>query len=103
MNIKPRFWKIALRHGSGAVVLMVVTSLEPAAYAFNGQARETKSEVPEGFEIYLKAPEKTVIKAVQTVIENDTIQGTWIYDTDKTVTGAVPTTGTASRLAFGNT
>jgi hypothetical protein len=101
VNTESPFRKIASRWASSAgfgtmiLILLVVMSLAPAAYAFNGQARDTKSEVPEGFEIYLKAPEKTVIKAVQSVIENDTIQGTWIYDTDKTVTGAVPETSSA--------
>jgi hypothetical protein len=56
------------------------------------QARQKKSDVPEGFEIYLKVPEATVITAVKSVIEEDAIQGTWIYDTDKVITGAVSET-----------
>lgn len=77
------------------LAVAVLFSLANAGHALGGQARDQKSDVPEGFEIYLKVPEKTVIKAVQSVIENDTIQGTWIYDTDKTVTGAVPETSSA--------
>ncbi len=61
-----------------------------SSYAQIFPAHQKNSDVPEGFEIYLKAPEATVIKAVQDVIEDDTIQGTWIYDTDKVITGAVP-------------
>jgi hypothetical protein len=78
-----------------AIVLSLVLSFPNTNYGFSGQARDKKSDVPEGFEIYLKAPEATVIKAVQLVIENDTIQGTWVYDKDKTVTGAVPETSSA--------
>jgi hypothetical protein len=79
--------------------LIVVTALAIVLFlpsANYGQARDKKSsDIPEGFEIYLKAPEATVIKAVQLVIENDTIQGTWVYDQDKSITGAVPETSSA--------
>ena len=69
--------------------------LGASALAFPPRSLDQKSDVPEGFEIYLKAPEATVIKAVQFVIEDDTIQGTWIYERDKTLSGAVPETSSA--------
>jgi hypothetical protein len=75
--------------------ILVVLTFEPLAFASAVQNHDKKSDIPEGFEIYLKAPEATVIKAVQLVIEDDTIQGTWIYDTDKTLTDAVPETSSA--------
>jgi hypothetical protein len=75
--------------------MLVVLAFEVSTLASGVQTHDKKSDIPEGFEIYLKAPEATVIKAVQLVIENDTIQGTWIYDTDKTLTDAVPETSSA--------
>ena len=75
--------------------IIVVLMLGASASAFPPRSLDQKSDVPEGFEIYLKAPEATVIKAVQFVIEDDTIQGTWIYERDKTLSGAVPETSSA--------
>jgi len=75
--------------------MIVVIAMQSAGFASSRQARDKKSDIPEGFEIYLKAPEATVIKAVQLVIEDDTIQGTWIYDTDKTLSDAVPEASSA--------
>jgi hypothetical protein len=89
VNFRPPSPAVVLRNLLSIVVLFSL------ANAVRGQARDKKSDIPEGFEIYLKAPEATVIKAVQLVIENDTIQGTWVYDKDKTVTGAVPETSSA--------
>jgi hypothetical protein len=77
------------------LTILVVFMLQDAGFAFSPQAHDKKSEIPEGFEIYLKAPEATVIKAVQLVIENDTIQGTWVYDTEKTLMDAVPETSSS--------
>jgi hypothetical protein len=85
-------WKLALR---GAFTIFVVCAASHSESALAAQTRDKKSDVPEGFEIYLKAPEATVVKAVQSVIEDDTIQGTWVYDTDKTLTDAVPETSSA--------
>ena len=90
MNFRPPSPAIVLR-----TLLSIVLLLSLADAVTAGRPRDKKSDVPEGFEIYLKAPEATVIKAVQLVIENDTIQGTWMYDKDKTVTGAVPETSSA--------
>jgi hypothetical protein len=84
--------RIALRF---FFTMLVVLVFEVLTFASNGQTHDKKSDIPEGFEIYLKAPEATVIKAVQLVIEDDTIQGTWVYDTDKTLTDAVPETSSA--------
>src|ERR1700678_444811 len=53
---------------------------------------DKKSDLPQGFEIYLKIPEADVIKAVQRVTEDDTIQGTSIYEHDTEVTDAVAET-----------
>lgn len=89
VNFRPPSPAVVLRNLLSIVVLLSL------ANAVRGQARDKNSDIPEGFEIYLKAPEATVIKAVQLVIENDTIQGTWVYDKDKTVTGAVPETSSA--------
>jgi hypothetical protein len=75
--------------------MLVVLAFDVFASASNVQTRDKKSDIPEGFEIYLKAPEATVTKAVQLVVEDDTIQGTWIYDTDKTLTDAVSETSSA--------
>jgi hypothetical protein len=50
---------------------------------------DQKSDVPQGFEIYLKVPEADVIKAVQRVTEDDTIQGSSVYAHDTEVTDAV--------------
>jgi hypothetical protein len=88
----------ASRHRIGLGIfftILVVLAFEVSTLASGVQTHDKKSDIPEGFEIYLKAPEATVIKAVQLVIENDTIQGTWIYDTDKTLTDAVPETSSA--------
>jgi hypothetical protein len=74
--------------------MFVVLTFNLLTFA-SDQNHDKKSDIPEGFEIYLKAPEATVIKAVQLVIEDDTIQGTWIYDTDKTLTDAVAETSSA--------
>jgi hypothetical protein len=76
-------------------MLMIVFMLCGTAFLFPAEAYDKKSDIPEGFEIYLKVPEATVIKAVQLVIENDSIQGTWVYDTDKTLIDAVPETSSA--------
>jgi hypothetical protein len=73
----------------------VVVLLATSAMAFPTGPLDKKSDVPEGFEIYLKAPEEVVVKAVEFVIEDDTIQGTWIYERDKTLTGAVAETSSA--------
>ena len=73
----------------------VVVAFAASAMAFPPRFGDKKSDVPEGFEIYLKAPEAVVIKAVQFVIEDDSIQGTWIYERDKTLSGAVPETSSA--------
>ena len=59
------------------------------------RAGDQKDDLPQGFEIYLKVPEAVVIKAVQEVIEDDTIQGTWIYDNDRSITGAVSETSSS--------
>lgn len=77
------------------LAMIVFIAMPSPGFAFGTQSHDKKSDVPEGFEIYLKAPEATVIKAVQTVLEDDTIQGTWIYDTDKTISDAVPETSSA--------
>jgi hypothetical protein len=69
--------------------------LATSALAFPARLFDKKNDVPQGFEIYLKAPEQVVVKAVQFVIEDDTIQGTWIYERDKTLTGAVAETSSA--------
>ena len=92
MNLRPLLPSMVLRT---LLVIALTGALPGADHGSGGQARDKKSDVPEGFEIYLKAPEATVIKAVQFVVEGDTIQGTWIYDTDKTVSGAVSETSSA--------
>jgi hypothetical protein len=84
--------KVTLR---SLCTIFVVLAYHSLGFAFNAQSHDKKSDIPEGFEIYLKAPEATVVKAVGLVIEDDTIQGTWIYDTDKTLTDAVPETSSA--------
>lgn len=77
------------------VATIVGIAVQSGGFAFGSQSPERKSDIPEGFEIYLKAPEATVMKAVQFVVENDTIQGTWIYDKDKTLSDAVSETSSA--------
>jgi len=74
---------------------LIVLISQASVMASATDSRDKKSDVPEGFEIYLKVPEADVIKAVKLVIEDDTIQGTWIYDTDKTLSDAVPETSSA--------
>ncbi|HEY0702320.1 MAG TPA: hypothetical protein VGD60_06095 [Candidatus Acidoferrales bacterium] len=76
-----------------SVVFMFSPASTPASAA--QFSHEKKSDAPEGFEIYLKASEADVLKAVKEVIEDDTIQGTWIYDNDKTLTDAVPETSSS--------
>ncbi len=83
-------------HGPRAfVTIVVVLLLAVSVTAFPARSPDKKSDMPEGFEIYLKAPEAVVVKAVQFVIDDDTIQGTWIYERDKTLSGAVPETSSA--------
>ncbi len=89
MKLRTRFPPIVTR---GFLFTVISLCCMNSIYARNELARQKKSDVPEGFEIYLKVPEATVISAVKSVIEEDTIQGTWIYDTDKVITGAVPET-----------
>ena len=93
MKFRSPFRRIAARNF--LIVVILVFTCTNSGHAQNVPAHQKNSEIPEGFEIYLKAPEATVIQAVKLVIENDTIQGTWIYDTDKIVTGAVPETSSA--------
>lgn len=92
---RPRSASRPLKMPRSLAMLMIVFMLCGTAFLFPAEAYDKKSDIPEGFEIYLKVPEATVIKAVQLVIENDSIQGTWVYDTDKTLIDAVPETSSA--------
>jgi hypothetical protein len=77
------------------ITTAIVLALQFPAPARSGPAGDKKSDLPQGFEIFLKVPEADVMKAVKAVTENDTIQGTLVYEHEKELTDAVPETSSA--------
>jgi hypothetical protein len=65
--------------------------LAPATSA----ALPDKKPPPEGFTIDLTASESDVLTAVRSVVEDQTIHGTYVYEREKTLSGAMAATSSA--------
>src|SRR5580658_9277479 len=72
-----------------ALLLVMFTSLAASPPLLQ---HDEQADIPEGFEIDLKASEADVIKAVQYVIQDQIIHGTQVYAREDELTDAEPAT-----------
>jgi hypothetical protein len=75
-----------------AILLILFASLRASAVP---RRHDKQADIPEGFEIDLKASEADVIKAVQYVIQDQIIHGTQVYAREDELTDAQPATSSA--------
>lgn len=75
-----------------ALLLVMFTSLAASPPLLQ---HDEQADIPEGFEIDLKASEADVIKAVQYVIQDQIIHGTQVYAREDELTDAQPATSSA--------
>ncbi len=75
-----------MRRGSVAFTVFLVSTFSPAAVSFAGdKAREAS-----GFVIELPAKESDALQVVKDIAEDSAVRGTYVYEGQKTLTGAIP-------------
>jgi hypothetical protein len=80
----------------GPVIFRLLFSLLLfALMAIGSVALAEKKPSPEGFTIDLTASEADVLKAVRTVVDDQTLHGTYVYEKEKTLTGAISATSSS--------
>ena len=80
--------------GRGAGVVLLALLLGSAAVplwnaAAAGHSRHDDQSEGEGVSVELNAPEGDVLRAVDAVVKDEVVHGTYVYEREKTLTGAV--------------
>jgi hypothetical protein len=78
--------RAGMQWGSIVFTAFVVSTFSPAAVSLAGD----KTKEAPGFVVELPAKESDVLQAVKEIAEDSDVRGTYVYEGQKTLTGAIP-------------